>query len=116
MSGCDMAPYASFLSCPLTLLPVACGGTSRDGTDEGGTVGDGGTGSRHVITAEEQEDDSDHTPSHSQSSEHSSFLHVHVHVCKWPCYVGCVHECAAIINIPDVVEAHAMEYIEPERY
>ena len=71
-------------SCPLTvLLPVACGGTSQDGTDEGGIVGDGGAGSKHVVTdgndtddraytgGESQEDDGDHTPSPSQSSEHS---------------------------------------------
>ena len=104
-----MAPYAPFppllllplpLSLPLLLLPspfpllsltlplplllpVACGGTSQDGTDEGGIiVGDGGAGSRRDITdgddiddraytsAEGQEDDGDHTPSPSQSSKH----------------------------------------------
>ena len=37
-------------------------------------------------------------PLHSQVS--TVTLCVCVHVCKWPCYVGCVHECAAIINIP----------------
>ena len=71
------------LSCPLTLLlPVACGGTSRDGTDEGGTIGDGWAGSKRGVTdgddtddqaytsAEGQEDDGDHTPSPSQSSKH----------------------------------------------
>ena len=77
-------PPLPFLSCSITLLlPVACGGTSQDGTNEGGIVGDGGTGSKHDVTdgddtddraytsAEGQEDDGDHTPSPSQSSEHS---------------------------------------------
>ena len=72
-----------FLSCLLTvLLPAACGGTSEDGTDEGGIVGDGGAGSIRDVTdgddtddraytsAEGQEDDGDHPPSPSQSSEH----------------------------------------------
>ena len=70
-------------SSPLTLLlPVACGGTSQDGTDEGGTVGDGWAGSKRGVTdgddsddrtytsADGQEDDGDHTPSPSQSSKH----------------------------------------------
>ena len=65
------------------LLPVARGGTSQDGTDEGGIVGDdGGAGSRRDVTggddvddgadtsAECKEDEDDHTPSSSQSSEH----------------------------------------------
>ena len=65
------------------LLPVACDGTSQDGTDEGGLVGDdGGAGSRRDGTggdhaddrantsAECKEDEDDHTPSPSQSSEH----------------------------------------------
>ena len=101
-----------FCSVSSLLLPVACGGTSQDDTDEGGIVGDGGAGSKRDVTdgddtddraytsAEGQEDDGDHTPSPSQSSEHSYFVRVHGHVCKLPCYVGCVHECAAIINIP----------------
>ena len=74
-------PPSSPLPFPL-LLPVACGGTSRDGTDEGGTVGDGGPGSRGYISdgddtddrdctsAEGQENDGDHTLSPLQSSEH----------------------------------------------
>ena len=112
-------PLLPFLSCPLTLLlPVACGGTSQDGTDECGIGGSGGVGSKRDVTdgddtddraytsAEGQEDDGDHTPSPSQSSEHSIFVGVRFHVCKWPCYVGCVHECAAIINIP--LGAHCM--------
>ena len=45
-------------------------------------------------------------PLHSQVS--TVTLCVCVHVCKWPCYVGCVHECAAIINIP--LSAHCMPY------
>ena len=77
-------PSLPFLTCPLTLLlPVAYGGTSQDGTHAGGIVGDGGTGSRRDVTdgndtderaytsAEDQEEDGDHTPSPSQSSEHS---------------------------------------------
>ena len=69
--------------CPLTpLLPVACGGTSQDDTDEGGIVGDGAADSKQDVndeddtddrvytSAEGQEDDSDHTPSPSQSSKH----------------------------------------------
>ena len=101
-----LPPPLPFFSCPLTLLlPVACGGTSQDDTDEGGISSDGGADSKRVVTdgddtsAEGQEDDGDHTPSPSQSSEHSYIVHVCVHVCKWPCYVGCVHECAAIILI-----------------
>ena len=60
------------------LLPVA-----RDGTSQDGIVGDdGGAGSRCDVTgrddaddgantsAECKEDEDDHTPSHSQSSEH----------------------------------------------
>ena len=43
-------------------------------------------------------------PLHSQVSPVN--LCVCVHVCKCPCYVGCVHECAAIINIP--LSAHCM--------
>ena len=81
-----MAPYAPFpplLLLPLTvLLPVACGGTSQNGTNAGGIVGDGGAGSKRDVndgddtddrvytSAEGQEDDSDHTPSPSQSSKH----------------------------------------------
>ena len=77
-------PSLPFLTCPLTLLlPAACGGTSQDGTHAGGIVADGGTGSRRDVTdgndtderaytsAEGQEEDGDHTPSPSQSSEHS---------------------------------------------
>ena len=69
--------------CPLTpLLPVACGGTTQDDTD-GGIVGDGAAGRKQDVndgddtndraytSAEGQEDDGDHTPSPSQSSEHS---------------------------------------------
>ena len=64
------------------LLPVARDGTSQDGTDEGGIVGDdGGAGSRRDVTggddtddgantsAECEEDEDDHTPSPSQPSE-----------------------------------------------
>ena len=76
-------PSLPFLSGPLTLLSVACGGTSQGDTDEGGIVGDGGAASKRDVTdgddtddraytsAEGQEDDGDHTPSPSQSSEHS---------------------------------------------
>ena len=63
------------------LLPVARDGTSQDGTDEGGIVGDdGGAGSRRDVTGGDDADDGantsaeckedDHTPSPSQSSEH----------------------------------------------
>ena len=65
------------------LLPVARDGTSQDGTDEGGIVGDdGGAGSRCDVaggndaddgantSAECEEDEDDHTPSPSQPSEH----------------------------------------------
>ena len=77
-----MAPYAPFPPLPL-LLPVACGGNSQDGTNEGGIVGDGRAGSKHDVTvgndtddraytrAEGQKDVDDHTPSSSQPSEHS---------------------------------------------
>ena len=66
------------------LLPVARDGTSQDGTDEGGLVGDdGGASSRRDVTggdhtddgadtsAERKEDEDDHTPSPSRSSEHA---------------------------------------------
>ena len=43
---------------------------------------------------------------HSQVSTVTLCVCVCVHVWKWPCYVGCVHECAAIINIP--LSAHCM--------
>ena len=91
-----MAPLAPPpLPLPLLLL-VACGGTSRDGTDEGGIVGDGAAGSKQDVTdgddtddraytsAEGQKDDRDHTPSPSQSSEHSLF----VLVCMFMCVNG----------------------------
>ena len=65
------------------LLPVACDGTSQDGTDEGAIVGDDvGASSRHGVTggdytddrantsAECKEDEDNHTPSPSQLSEH----------------------------------------------
>ena len=50
-----MAPH---VPCPpLPLLPVARGGTSQDGTDEGGTVGDdGGAGSRRDVTGGDDAD------------------------------------------------------------
>ena len=82
-----MAPHVPSPSSPalLTLLlPVARDGTSQDGTDEGGIVGDdGGAGSgrdvaggddtddRANASAECKEDENDHTPSPSQSSEHA---------------------------------------------
>ena len=79
-----MCPPLPFLSCsPHLLLPVARDGTSQDDTDEGGIVGDdGGAGSRRAVTggddadgadtsAERKEDEDDHTPSPSQSSEHA---------------------------------------------
>ena len=65
-----------FLSSLLTLLlPVARAGTSQDGTDEGGIVGDDGGASSgddadDGASAECKEDEDDHTPSPSQSSEH----------------------------------------------
>ena len=103
--SCPLPPPSPFLYCPLTLLlPVACGGTSQDDIDEGGIIGDGEAGNKRDVTdgddtsAEGQEDDGDHTPSRSQSSKHRYFVCVRVHVCKWPCYVGCVHECAATYN------------------
>ena len=83
------SPPPSFLLplLPLTvLLPVACGGTSQDGTDEGGIVGDGGAGSKRDVndgddtddrvytSAEGQEDGDVHTPSPLQSSKHSVFV------------------------------------------
>ena len=65
------------------LLSVARDGTSQDGTDEGTIIGDDGVASsiRHVTggdhiddrantSAECKEDEDDHTPSPSQSSEH----------------------------------------------
>ena len=69
------------------LLPVAHDDSIQNGTDEGGIVGDdGGAGSRCDVTgrddtdnrantsAECKEDEDDHTPSPSQSSEHISFV------------------------------------------
>ena len=76
--------------CPPT---VACAGTSQDGTNAGGIVGDGGAGSKRDVnkgddtddrvytSAEGQEDDGVHTPSRLQSSKY-----VCVYVCKWPCF------------------------------
>ena len=46
------------------LLPVAHDGISQDGTDEGGIVGDGAN-----TSTECKEDEDDHTPSPSRSSE-----------------------------------------------
>ena len=80
-----ICPPLPFLSSLLTLLlPVARDGTSQDGTDEGGIVGDdGGAGSRRDVTGgdhtddrintstERKEDEDDHTPYPSQSSEHA---------------------------------------------
>ena len=93
---CNVGNLSPFLTCPspppsspapclslpapcTLLLPVAYGGSSQGGI----IVGHGGTGSRHYVTdgddtddeaytsAEGQEDDGVHTPSPSQSSEHS---------------------------------------------
>ena len=98
-----MPPPSPFLSCPLLspflscsltlLLPVAFGGTSHNGTDENGIVGDGEAGSKCDVTdgddtddraytsAEGQEDDGDHTPSPSQSSKRVCvFMCVNGHV------------------------------------
>ena len=59
---------------------------SQDDTDEGGISGDGEVASKHGVTdgddsddraytsAEGKEDDGDHIPSPSQSSEHSYFV------------------------------------------
>ena len=71
------------------LLPVAHDGTSQDGTDEGGIVGDnGGASSRWDITGGDDADDGantsaecmdnedDHTLSSSQSSEHAVCMDV----------------------------------------
>ena len=73
-----------FLSCPPPPPPVARDGTSQDGTDEGGIIGDdGGAGSRCDVTggdnaddgvhttAECTKDEDDHPPSPSQSSRHA---------------------------------------------
>ena len=86
--GCNIAPHACALPSPSSpallthLLPVARDGTSQDGTDEGAIVGDfvassirdvtGGdhTDDRADTSAECKEDEDDHTPSPSQSSEH----------------------------------------------
>ena len=77
---CPPLPFSPALL-PL-LLPVAREGTSQDGTDEGGIVGDdGGAGSRRDVTdgddaddgantsAECKEEKDDHTTSPLQSSE-----------------------------------------------
>ena len=65
------------------LLPVARDGTSQDGTNEGGIIGDdGGAGSRCDVTGEDdadegantsaecKEDEEDHNLSPSHSSRH----------------------------------------------
>ena len=96
---------------PHPLLPVAHDGTSWDDTDEGHIVGDdGGDDSRRDVTggddaddkantsAECKDDENDHTPSPSQSSEHAVLMHGLVedsHFC-----VGCVRihtlQCACV--------------------
>ena len=69
-----------FMCPPLPLLPVACNGTSQDGTDEGSIVSDDRrrrdvTGGDDIDdganTSAECKDEDDHTPFPSQSSEHA---------------------------------------------
>ena len=77
-------PFPSFPALLTLLLPVAHDGTSQDGTDEDGIIGDdGGAGSRRDVTggddaddgadtsAECKDDEEDHTPSPSHSSRHA---------------------------------------------
>ena len=95
----------------LTLLPVARDGTSQDGTDEGGIVGDdGGSVSRRDVTggddaddrantsAECTEDEDDHTLSPSQSSEHVYFDSCLLDILLYS--VSCVEKCMLSVLCP----------------